>query len=292
MPRDRLAALKACQDNNQSQQDDSFTSIEMHDLNYSLAEFHKECEELNNSIARLGDEVDDVKKTHSLILSTPQNDENVKKHLETVMASITTEANRIKMKLKQMSQINEQIGQKDQFSAEHRIRTTQEQMFTRRFIDVMTDYQLTQADYRDRCKARIQRQLEITGRKTTDDEIEDMIESGNPAIFTRGIEMETQQAKQTLAEIEARHSDIMKLEKSILELRDLFVDLATLVELQGEMVNRIETHVAQSKSHVDKAHAEVSRAQAYQSKATIKKLICFSILILIVIAIVLTAWYA
>lgn len=290
MPRDRLAALKACQDN-QSQDQDSFASIEMHELNYSLAEFHKECEDLIGSIQRLGDDVDDVKKTHSLILSTPQIDDTVKKHLETAMATISSEANRIKLKLKQMSQINEQIGQKDQLSAEHRIRSTQHQMLTRKFIDVMTDYQLTQADYRDRCKARIQRQLEITGRITTDDEIEEMIESGNPAIFTRGIEMETQQAKQTLAEIEARHSDIMKLEKSIMELRDLFVDLATLVEIQGEMVNRIETHVALSKSHVDKARVEVNQAIAYRSKARIKKIICFTILILIVVAIVLTAIY-
>lgn len=295
MPRDRLAALKACQD--QQSQDDSFTSIEMSDLNKvrettSVEEFYKECEELISSIDLLADDVDDVKKTHSLMLSTPQIDDKVKKHLETVMASIQGEAKRIKLKLKQMGQVNEHIGQQHQLSAEHRIRSTQHQMLTRKFVDVITDYQLTQADYRDRCKARIQRQLEITGRVTTDDEIEEMIESGNPAIFTRGIEMETQQAKQTLAEIEARHSDIMKLEKSIMELRDLFVDLATLVEVQGEMVNRIENHVALSKSHVDKASEEVKTAIAYRSKARIKKIICFAILILFVVGMVLTAIYA
>ena len=44
--------------------------------------------------------------------------------------------------------------------------------------------------------------------------------------------METQQAKQTLADIEARHADIMKLEKSIQELHDMFMDMAMLVEQQ------------------------------------------------------------
>lgn len=269
----------------------------MHDLNQvrestSVEEFYKECEELISSIDRLGENVDDVKKTHSLILSTPQVDDNVKKHLESVMDSIQKEANRIKLKLKHMGQVTEAIGQQHQLSAEHRIRDTQQQMLTRKFIEVITDYQLTQADYRDRCKARIQRQLEITGRVTTDDEIEEMIESGNPAIFTQGIEMETQKAKQTLAEIEARHSDIMKLEKSIMELRDLFVDLATLVEVQGEMVNRIENHVALSKSHVDKARVEVNQAIAYRSKARIKKFICLTILIFIIAGIVATVIYA
>lgn len=44
--------------------------------------------------------------------------------------------------------------------------------------------------------------------------------------------METQQAKQTLADIEARHADIVKLENSIRELHDMFMDMAMLVESQ------------------------------------------------------------
>ena len=46
--------------------------------------------------------------------------------------------------------------------------------------------------------------------------------------------METQQARQTLADIEARHADIMKLENSIRELHDMFMDMAMLVENQVE----------------------------------------------------------
>ena len=43
---------------------------------------------------------------------------------------------------------------------------------------------------------------------------------------------DTQQAKQTVADIEARHNDIMKLETSIRELHDMFMDMAMLVESQ------------------------------------------------------------
>lgn len=50
-----------------------------------------------------------------------------------------------------------------------------------------------------------------------------MIESGNPGVFTQGIITDTQQAKQTLADIEARHNDIMRLETSIRELHDMLV---------------------------------------------------------------------
>ena len=44
--------------------------------------------------------------------------------------------------------------------------------------------------------------------------------------------MDTAAAKQTLADIEARHADIIKLETSIKELHDMFMDMAMLVESQ------------------------------------------------------------
>lgn len=44
--------------------------------------------------------------------------------------------------------------------------------------------------------------------------------------------MDTHQAKQTFADIEARHADIINLEKSIIELHGMFMDMAVLVESQ------------------------------------------------------------
>ena len=44
--------------------------------------------------------------------------------------------------------------------------------------------------------------------------------------------MEKQKAEQMLKDIEARHSDIVKLEQSLKELCDLFNDLALLVTSQ------------------------------------------------------------
>lgn len=43
---------------------------------------------------------------------------------------------------------------------------------------------------------------------------------------------DTQQARQSLKDIEARHNDIIKLENSIRELHDMFMDMAMLVESQ------------------------------------------------------------
>jgi len=59
---------------------------------------------------------------------------------------------------------------------------------SRLFIEVMTDYNTTQNSYRDNCKNRIKRQLEITGRNVTENEVEDMLENNqNGNIFTGNV---------------------------------------------------------------------------------------------------------
>ena len=59
---------------------------------------------------------------------------------------------------------------------------------SRLFIDIMTDYNATQNAYRDNCKNRIKRQLEITGRHVSENEVEDMLENNqNGNIFTGNV---------------------------------------------------------------------------------------------------------
>ncbi|GKA59740.1 RNA-directed DNA polymerase, eukaryota, reverse transcriptase zinc-binding domain protein [Tanacetum coccineum] len=47
----------------------------------------------------------------------------------------------------------------------------------------------------------------------------------------------------TLAEIQERHDAVIEVERKILELQQIFMDLAILVDAQGEMLDSIETHV-------------------------------------------------
>lgn len=104
--------------------------------------------------------------------------------------------------------------------------------------------------------------------------------------------------KQALNEIETRHTEIIKLENSIRELHDMFVDMAMLVEsqvrhmttarlrvrgdrlnavcfynvcvcvcVQGEMIDRIEYNVEHSVDFVERAVSDTKKAVKYQSQA-------------------------
>lgn len=280
MTKDRLAALQAAQSDDEDMPEDVAVPVEGN----FMEDFFQEVEQIREMIDKIQANVEEVKKKHSAILSAPQSDEKTKQELEDLMADIKKTANRVRGKLKGIEQNIEQEEQTNKSNADLRIRKTQHSALSRKFVEVMTEYNRTQTDYRERCKGRIQRQLEITGRATTNEELEEMLEQGNSAVFTQGIIMETQQAKQTLADIEARHADIIKLENSIRELHDMFMDMAMLVESQGEMVDRIEYHVEQSRDYVATGQEQLVQASKYMSKARKKKimiLLCLTVLGLI-----------
>ncbi|XP_058166223.1 syntaxin-1A isoform X3 [Anopheles ziemanni] len=285
MTKDRLAALQAAQSDDEDMPEDVAVPVE----GSFMEDFFKEVEEIRMMIDKIQANVEEVKKKHSAILSAPQSDEKTKQELEDLMADIKKTANRVRGKLKGIEQNIEQEEQQSKSNADLRIRKTQHSALSRKFVEVMTEYNRTQTDYRERCKGRIQRQLEITGRATTNEELEEMLEQGNSAVFTQGIIMETQQAKQTLADIEARHADIIKLENSIRELHDMFMDMAMLVESQGEMIDRIEYHVEHAMDYVQTATQDTKKALKYQSKARRKKVmiaVCLSITLLVIIIII------
>ncbi|PAV91486.1 hypothetical protein WR25_14190 [Diploscapter pachys] len=263
MTKDRLGALKAAQSEDEGDDD-----MHMDAANAQfMEEFFEQVEEIRGSVDLIASNVEEVKKKHSAILSNPVNDPKTKEELDELMASIKRTANKVRGKLKLIENAIEHDESSGSANADLRIRKTQHSTLSRRFVEVMTDYNKTQTDYRERCKGRIQRQLDIAGKQVGDEDLEEMIESGNPGVFTQGIITDTQQAKQTLADIEARHNDIMKLESSIRELHDMFMDMAMLVESQGEMVDRIEYNVEHAKEFVDRAVADTKKAVQYQSKA-------------------------
>lgn len=51
----------------------------------------------------------------------------------------------------------------------------------------MDQYNQSQLEYRDKCKSRIKLQLHVAGTDVTDDNVEDMLESNNPCVFTNAV---------------------------------------------------------------------------------------------------------
>ncbi|XP_031675444.1 syntaxin-2 isoform X2 [Oncorhynchus kisutch] len=250
--------------------------------------FFRRVEEVRGLIDKISSEVEEVRKNHSMILSAPNTDEKMKEELDRLTNEIKSDANSVRVKLKSMEQSLPKDDVSNRASVDFRIQKTQHTVLSRKFVEVMSQYNKTQVSFRERSKGRIQRQLEITGRVTSNEELEDMLESGNPSIFTSDIISDSQVTRQALNEIVSRHQDIIRLESSIKELHAMFMDMAMLVENQGDMVNNIENNVSNAAEYIGRAKVETKKAVRYQKKSRRKLFwlaICVALALLIVIII-------
>uniref|UniRef100_A0A8D3AW26 Syntaxin-3 n=1 Tax=Scophthalmus maximus TaxID=52904 RepID=A0A8D3AW26_SCOMX len=230
-----------------------------------MDDFFAQIEDIRISIDKIDESITDIKKLYSTILSAPTSEQKTQDDVEALTNEIKKSANNARNKLKSIEQQLES-NTDDRSSADLRIRKSQHAILAKKFVEVMTKYNEAQVDFRDKSKGRIARQLEITGKATTDEELEEMLEGGNSAVFTAGI-MDSKINQQALNEIEARHKDIMRLESSIKELHDMFVDIAMLVENQGGMIDRIESNMDQSVGFVERAVADTKKAAKFQQEA-------------------------
>ncbi|CAG9462670.1 unnamed protein product [Pedinophyceae sp. YPF-701] len=126
-----------------------------------------------------------------------------------------------------------------------------------------------------------------TGERPVDKQIEQLIESGEAEqVFEKAI---LQQGKghilDTLSEVQERHAAILSLERSLGDLQQAFVDMAVLVEAQGELVDNIANHIKQTVNYVHKGTQSLQAARRLQLNT--RKWMCIGICIVLVIAVVI-----
>ncbi|XP_062859176.1 syntaxin-4 [Trichomycterus rosablanca] len=247
--------------------------------------FFKKVQEIREGFKTLQRKVSELESKQKTVLGVALPEDSMKKELQTIRDEIKVLATQIQKKLKSLEpkKTDDDGGY---VSINLRMQKTQHAVLSRNFIELMSHCNTIQVQYRDRNVERIQRQLKITGNNVTDDQLEAMLESGQTDVFTQNILADAQATKQALNEIESRHDEIVKLEKSIRDLHDMFQYLAMEVEAQGEMVDRIENNIINSTNYVKKAADDTGAAVTHQTKARKKKIfiaICVAVLLLILI---------
>lgn len=64
----------------------------------------------------------------------------------------------------------------------------------------------------------------------------------------------------------SRHTELQKIEKALIEVRDLFIRISTLVMEQQDVVNRIEDFNTQTKARVAKVEKTLDKARKLKLK--------------------------
>lgn len=89
---------------------------------------------------------------------------------------------------------------------------------------------------------------------------------------------------ETVVEIQDRHDAAKEIEKSLLELHQIFLDMAVMVEAQGEKMDDIEHHVMNAAQYVNDGTKNLKTAKDYQKSS--RKWMCIAIIILLILILV------
>jgi len=191
--------------------------------------------------------------------------------------------------LQEMQTENEKLEKKEAGSSEARIRTNMHNTLTVKFLDLVTSYQEAQRKYKDKHTEKVRRQIKIVNPGATEEEIQQALDDGAKDIFASQLvdNKFKKQAEDALNYVQNKHKEIQKLEASINELHQLFVDMAILVEAQGELINQIENNVQSARDYTEQGLKQVEAANKYQKKS--RKKMCILLICLVAIAVAILA---
>jgi len=231
-------------------------------------------------------DIDEVRGLHSTILSSPTTDQITQDRLDLIMKTIQTNMRKLGAELKDIAKTaSDQYSTGQISSTELRmLRHIQESMIVQ-LRTAYEEFQSSRVTFEERWRSRIQRTLEIAGYNVSEADIDEAIDSG-VQIFSKEF-AETQSAKLALQDIQQRHTQMVEIEKSLVELRDMFVDLSNMVNLQGEVINRIETRVTIAADNVTSGQKQLASAE--KSKKRYNKNKCYIVLVVTVLLAIIIA---
>ncbi|XP_046681075.1 syntaxin-like isoform X1 [Homalodisca vitripennis] len=313
MVKDRLSALQAVSFKAVKEWEADNLGLDLDDQDYGITNyaveidldeeagymerFFKEVKQSRDWINTIVLNVAEIRNLHGNLLSSPRPDETMKAELDVRTDTIKQLAKRVNSNLKSLekriSQEEEDLSEGDPVPAGLRIRRTQHATTLHLFVQAVTEFNLEQVDYKEKCEERIHRIASIAKAEVSDEKLEELLEQGNyGSIFNSDIITETQEARRALEDIQIRHEELLRLEKSIKELRDLFVEMAILVEQQGDLINSIEHHVLEAGEAVETAKVQTKKAIRYKGKARKKKIILLVIALVLILALVAYIYFS
>ncbi|KAF9614114.1 hypothetical protein IFM89_015376 [Coptis chinensis] len=173
-------------------------------------------------------------------------------------------------------------------SSADRTRTSVVGGLGKKLKDMMDEFQGFRGKMTAEYKETVERRyFTITGQNADEQTIENLISSGESENFVQKAiqEQGRGQIMDTISEIQERHDAIKEIEKNLLELHQVFLDMAALVDAQGQQLNDIESHVAHANSFVRRGTDQLQTAREFQKSS--RKWTCIAIVIGIVVVVVL-----
>lgn len=256
-----------------------------------MAKFFREVDLVKSGIGKIEASTKRIREiTEERMLAVDsETEQSLSRQLGPLVDSTNRQMRETKDLLESMSSSDKKL--KD---SEARIRDNLCTTLRRKFGDVCKDYQRAQENYKSQIKKNVKRQLEIVKPGITDDEVDGVVRSagGTGGVYRQAILKSTaaDPVKAAYADVADKYQDVLKLEQSVAELHQMFLDFALLTEQQGELLDQIEYQVKSANEYIETGNKDIEVAIVYQKEVR-KKWCCIIMIVVVVIAVIVLVVY-
>lgn len=210
------------------------------------------------------------------------------------IVSVLKKARAIRSQLEAMDRANAankrlSSAQRDEATPIYRTRVAVTAGLRKKLRDLMMDFQgLRQRIMAEHKDTVARRYFTVTGETPGDDVIERIISEGgeHQEFLERAIEEHGRgKVLETVVEIQDRHESAKEIERSLLELHQVFLDMAVMVEAQGDQMDDIEHHVMNASHYVKDGSKQLQSAKEYQRGS--RKWMCIGVILLLIIILII-----
>ncbi|XP_050115051.1 syntaxin-132-like isoform X2 [Malus sylvestris] len=227
-----------------------------------LEDFFKKVQEIekqNEKLDKLLKKLQDAHEESKAVTKAPSM-KSIKQRMEKDVDEVGKVARWIKSKIEELDKGNLANRQKagcGKGTGVDRSRTATTLALKKKLKDKMTEFQTLRdtihQEYRDVVERRV---FTVTGARADEETIERLIETGDSEqIFQKAIQEQGRGR--------------------------IFLDMAVLVDAQGDLLNNIETQVSSAVDHVQQGNNALQKAKKLQKSS--RKWMCIAILILLII---------
>ncbi|KAL8045420.1 hypothetical protein ABFX02_08G113100 [Erythranthe guttata] len=260
----------------------SNSDLAMESFNKQIQDVEKQMDKLSGLLVKLKDaneESKSVMKASSM--------KAIRKRMEKDVDEVGKIARNVKLRVEEINKDNLANRQQPgcgKGTAVDRSRMNMTNALTKKFKDLMTEFQTLRQRIDDEYREVVERRvITVTGSRPDEETINNLIETGNSEhIFNKAIqETGHGQILNVLEEIQERHDAVREIEKKLLDLHQIYLDMAVLVEAQGDILDNIESQVSNAVDHVQYGTGALQNAKKLQKKS--RKCMCIAIIILLLI---------
>ncbi|KAM0719564.1 hypothetical protein Q7P37_003694 [Cladosporium fusiforme] len=164
------------------------------------------------------------------------------------------------------------------------VKDTQVRQLKTSFTKQLQEYRQEEANYERRYREQIARQYRIVNPEASDSEVQEAVGAdwGNEGVFQTALKTNRSATANTvLGNVRARHNDIQKIERTMLQLQQLMEDLATTVMLQDAPIQETEQHTENVKHDTEAGNVQLDKGIEHARRARKLKWWCFWIVVAI-----------